>query len=178
MSRPTEKEVAAELGVTVREVKEAWHQARNDAAGTPYQVRPEKVTEIYETVNTVQPDYSDDSDDPNDSVQGGGSSCYIATAAMQGFYPTNILQPLKDWRYGVLESGWLGRYLSSYYRKTAPHIALKVSRSEDWARFIRQWFVLPATRVATWPESPIKDICLWTLFLCCLAVSKALDLTV
>jgi len=178
MSHPNEKEVAAELGVSVREVKEAWHWARNDAAGTPYQVRPEKVTEIYETITTIQPDYSDDSDDSGDSGQGGGSSCYIATAAVQGLYPTDILRPLKDWRYGVLESGRLGLQLSGYYRKTAPNIAFKVSRSEGWARFIRRWFVLPATRVATWPESPIKDICLWMLFLCGLAVSKVVDLTV
>ncbi|GEM_PF-6613953 len=106
-----------------------------------------------------------ESDANADSSSSGGSGCYIATATLQGNIPVTILNPLKLWRYTVLESTASGLYLSEFYRRTAPAMAAKVQGMPQASKLLYKVFVAPALLLVALPKTLLRDIALVLVFL-------------
>ena len=118
--------------------------------------------------------------DSSQTGSGRGSGCYIATAAIKGHMNIDALNPLKLWRYSVLERSHIGYKLSSYYRKTAPFVAAEIDVRPFLAIFLRKLFILPALRVLKQRESAsrreIYDTILWLIFVTGLSIMEALKI--
>lgn len=114
-----------------------------------------KRTEIYEA-----------SEDDYDAAP-RGSSCYIATAVMSRMSvgeDLSILEPLRAWRYSVMERTRPGRFMSNLYRRTAPSTALAISRMPWACSILRFVFVRPATYLVTREPSVFRDVLLYLIF--------------
>lgn len=120
-------------------------------------------------------DYGDDGDD---SQQGGGSSCYIATAVLGSPSGGNvdILEPLKAWRYAVMEQSRLGLWMSNLYRRTAPATAKKVAKIPLTRVLLRRVFVDPALQLADEKPSLLRDVRLYGLFVLGTVSAKVLTI--
>lgn len=101
------------------------------------------------------------------------SSCYIATASLQGKILSEDLQPLKNWRYTVLESNSIGKHLSNYYRRTAPGIAAKISAMPLFSTMLRNMFVRPALSIVKKKRNFVRDFSLWVIFIVMMVFAHA-----
>lgn len=110
--------------------------------------------------------------DWDNSSNNSSGSCYIATASLQGAMPIEILEPLKQWRYVVLEKSSFGNRLSSYYRRTAPQLAKEIAGMPRMSAFLRNTIVKPAIRLANRPPSVARNTGMFTLFLIGLSIAE------
>jgi len=119
-------------------------------------------------------DYGDGDDDS----QQGGSNCYIATAVLGSPSGGNvdILEPLKAWRYAVMEQSRLGLWMSTLYRRTAPATAKKISRTPLTCVLLRRVFVDSALRLANEKPSLLRDARLYGLFVLGTVSAKVLTI--
>ena len=108
-----------------------------------------------------------DDDDSDDTPQRDSSGCYIASAVFGSPSGGNadMLEPLKVWRYAVMEQSRLGLWMSSLYRRSAPITARKVSTAPLICSLLRHIFVDPALRLTNEKPSFLRDVQLYCLFL-------------
>lgn len=158
MGKYTENDSAKDTNVDRSHARGAWHNARNDSVGTRFEGRSQKK-------EYAKGSYYDDvvPSKPSRSPSSGG--CYIASASLQGTMDIDQLDPLKEWRYKVLERSHVGKLLSDFYRSTAPRIAAKVGRMPRLARLLRVWFVKPALFIVNKPRSIWRSVKLSFLFI-------------
>lgn len=110
--------------------------------------------------------------DKNDNSSNSGGGCYIATASLQGAMPIEVLDPLKEWRYTILEKSSFGNRLSGYYRRTAPSIAKEIAGMPRVSAFLRNTIVKPAVSLANRPSSLARNVALYSLFLIGLSIAE------
>lgn len=111
-------------------------------------------------------------DNSGDDDKGKEEGCFIATATLGTSQNLKILDPLKSWRYQVMETSKFGLWLSSLYRSKAPEIAVKVSNLSFQKRVLYLLFVSPAIQVVGWKPSFVKNLALYTLFLAGFILAK------
>ena len=89
-------------------------------------------------------------EEDTDDSDGGGGSCYIATAVSCADSPRrrDELEILKHWRYTVLERYAWGNRFSAYYRNTAPELAQRLPNHPKVSRLIKHVFVTPGIKLA------------------------------
>lgn len=115
--------------------------------------------------------------DKDDNSSRSSGLCYIATATLQGREPVEVLEPLKQWRYDVLEKWGFGNKLSNYYRRTAPPIAKEVSQMPFIGAVLRNLLVKPAVILSQRPPSLMRDAALLCLFLVGLSIAEVIKFT-
>lgn len=105
-------------------------------------------------------------DDGDNSTSSGGSTCFIATACLstKGI-SASVLDPLKDWRYSVMESTLYGRLLSNLYRKEAPVIATAIGDFPRVCSLLDRVFVQPSLKLVRKKHTTLCNFLLYILFL-------------
>ena len=169
--------IAAGYDVTKEEVKEALHGARDDY-GRDNLKDPDVWWEKHHPkgFQRLQEYLHDDDDEPEEKSSNSGG-CYIATASLQGAMTVEVLNPLKEWRYTILERSSLGGRLSNYYRRTAPEVAKMVSEMPILGTVLRTLIVNPAVRIANRPRNLANNILLYVLFAVGLSIAEFIRFT-
>lgn len=83
--------------------------------------------------------------DHDDEEEGGGKTCYIATATLGTFgSPANpVLDMLRGWRDRVLVADAAGREQLADYRRIGPKVAAFIEDKVWWKLYISVCYVLP-----------------------------------
>lgn len=118
----------------------------------------------------------DDEDINKKLDNSSGSGCYIATASLQGLMPIESLNPLKKWRYTVLERSKIGGYFSALYRNNAPEIAFVIADMPLLCTLIRHFFITPSLKLVAKRQTFGRDLLLWSLFLTLMGFAKLMTL--
>ena len=102
--------------------------------------------------------------------------CYIATASINGFMTLESIEPLKYWRYTVLEKSSVGFFFSNVYRRKAPGIAKKISTMPTACLIVRKAFVTPALQILEKRKGVVRDFTMWFLFLTLILTAKVITM--
>jgi len=76
----------------------------------------------------------------------------------------------------IVFAGDIGAFLSAYYRRTAPAIAVKIKRYPVISGILRRIFVLPSLRISAMRNCFVKDLFLYTLFIFGYITVRILDM--
>ena len=117
----------------------------------------------------------DDGNKHNLDKNSDDNQCYITTAVVTAeSIPLRMLIPLKEWRYNNLESFFVGRYLSQYYRQTARPTSEFVQNHRFVAWLLFLIVVRPSVYWADRKDSMLKSFMLFNLFLVGLTIAEIL----
>jgi hypothetical protein len=108
--------------------------------------------------------------------ESNSSGCFIATAIIQKQFSLDILEPLKVWRYKVLERTLIGKFLSNHYRHVAPGVASRIKDFPVVSAFLCQAFVLPAITCASEPASLWREVRLIFYFVTGFVTARCIEL--
>lgn len=107
----TEKDAAKDTDSSKRDVKSAWHDARDDAAKEGGWKVPE-------------------------DRHGNGGNCFIATAAYGNYFESEV-EILKIFRDTFLMKSFFGRIFVRIYYHVSPCIARRIKRNETLKKITR-----------------------------------------
>ncbi|MBI4825686.1 MAG: hypothetical protein HY807_04620 [Nitrospirae bacterium] len=90
------------------------------------------------------------------TIQGGGSGCFIATAAYGSYFEPHV-EVLRDFRDNILLTNKLGKVFVNFYYSTSPPIADYIARHES-LKMATRWVLTPLVYGIKYPGVAVMTL--------------------